>query len=74
MESKQIFRKKSIERVSSPEKLDDYIKVTTPSVWIILAATVALLAGMIIWGVFGKIEVNTPSGVETVAPINYVIR
>ena len=74
MESKQIFRKKSIERVSSPEKLDDYIKVTTPSVWIILAATVALLVGMIIWGVFGKIEVNTPNGVETVAPINYVIR
>ena len=74
MESKQIFREKSIERVSSPEKLDDYIKVTTPSVWIILAATVALLVGMIIWGGFGKIEVNTPNGVETVAPINYVIR
>jgi len=74
MKSRQIFREKSIERVSSPEQLDDYIKVTTPSVWLILSATIALLAGMIIWGVFGKIEVNTPNGVEIVAPIDYVIR
>ena len=74
MESRQIFREKSIERVTSPEQLDDYIKVTTPSVWLILSATIALLAGMIIWGVFGKIEVNTPNGVEIVAPIDYVIR
>lgn len=74
MEKRQIFREKSIERVSSPEQLDDYIKVTTPSVWLILSATIALLAGMIIWGVFGKIEVNTPNGVEIVAPIDYVIR
>lgn len=74
MEKRQIFREKSIERVSSPEQLDDYIKVTTPSVWLILSATIALLAGMIIWGVFGKIEVNTPNGVEIVAPLDYVIR
>ena len=74
MESRQIFREKSIERVSSPEQLDDYIKVTTPSVWLIMSATIALLAGMIIWGVFGKIEVNTPNGVEIVAPLDYVIR
>ena len=74
MESKQIFREKSLERVSSPEQFDDYIKVTTPSVWIILAATIVLLAGMIIWGVFGKIEINTSNGVEVVAPIDYVVR
>jgi hypothetical protein len=74
MESKQIFREKSLKRVSSPEQLDDYIKVTTPSVWIILAATIVLLAGMIIWGVFGKIEINTSNGVEVVAPIDYVVR
>ena len=74
MESKQIFREKSLERVSSPEQLDDYIKVTTPSVWIILAATIVLLAGMIIWGVFGKIEIRTSNGVEVVAPIDYVVR
>ena len=74
MEKRQIFREKSIERVTSPEQLDDYIKGTTPSVWLILIATVILLIGTLIWGVTGRIEVNTPNGVETVAPINYVIK
>lgn len=69
-----IFRKKSLERVAAPEQLDDYIKVTTPSVWIILAATLLLVAGMLIWAVFGRIRVNTDSGVEEVAPISYVIK
>ena len=43
-----IFRQKSIEKISSPEKLDDYIRVTAPSVWITLAAIVILLVGTII--------------------------
>ena len=60
MESRQIFREKSIERVSSPEQLDDYIKVTTPSVWLILSATIALLAGVCI--VFSPGENFEPSG------------
>ena len=74
MKEKMIFRKKSLERVAAPEQLDDYIKVTTPSVWIILAATLLLVAGMLIWAVFGRIRVNTDSGGEEVAPISYVIK
>lgn len=74
MEGRSIFRKKSLERVTSPEQLNDYIKVTTPSVWIILAATLILIIGTLVWAVFGKIRVNTESGVKEVAPISYVIR
>ncbi len=74
MEEKSIFRKKSLERVSSPEQLNDYIKVTTPSVWVILAAMLILIAGTLFWAVFGKIQVNTDTGVKEVAPIYYVIR
>ncbi len=74
MEEKSIFRKKSLERVSSPEKLNDYIKVTTPSVWLILFATLILIVGTLVWAVFGKIPVNTDTGVREVAPISYVIR
>lgn len=43
---KQIFRKKSVERVSSPEQLSDYIRVSNPSVWMTLAAIIVLLAGV----------------------------
>ena len=36
-----IFREKSLKRISSPEQLNDYIKVSQPSVWIALAAAAA---------------------------------
>lgn len=35
----KIFRKKSVEKMSSPEQLNDYVKVTNPGVWMVLAAT-----------------------------------
>ena len=52
----KIFRKKSIDRMSSPEQLNDYIKVTNPGVWMVLAAIVILLIGVCGWGVFGTLE------------------
>ena len=74
MEERSVFRRKSLERVTSPEQLNDYIKVTTPSVWLILFATLVLIVGTLFWAVFGKIQVNTETGVKETAPINYVIR
>ena len=70
---KSIFREKSIERVSSPEELNDYIRVTTPSVWLVLAATVILLLGMLAWSIFGTVEVHNEDGTtQEIAPITYV--
>lgn len=51
-----IFRKKSMERISSPEQLTDYIKVANPGVWILLGTIVLLLIGICVWGVFGKLD------------------
>ena len=51
-----IFRKKSMARVSSPEQLNDYIRVTNPSIWILLTAVVFLLSGFITWGIVGTLE------------------
>lgn len=51
-----LFRKSSIDRISSPDQLNDYIQVVTPGVWLILSAILVLLAGMGIWSVFGQIE------------------
>ena len=52
----KIFRKKSVDRMLSPEQLNDYIKVTNPGVWMVLAAIVILLVGVCVWGVFGILE------------------
>lgn len=53
---KQIFRKASIDRVSSPEQLNDYVKVSNPSVWMVLAAVIILLIGVCVWGIFGRLD------------------
>lgn len=52
----QLFRKSSLDRVNSPEQLNEYIRVTNPSVWLILAAIVLLLCGVLIWGIWGSVE------------------
>ena len=54
--AQQVFRQKSLDRLSSPEALNDYMHVTSPSVWIMLIATVILLAGIIVWSNFAVIE------------------
>ena len=51
-----LFRQKSIEQVSSPEQLNDYIRVSNPGVWMILTAVIILLTGVCIWGVFGHLD------------------
>lgn len=58
-----IFREKSLKRISSPEQLNDYIKVSQPSVWIALAAVAAFVAAVLIWSVAGTV----PTRVEAVA-------
>ena len=69
-----IFRQKNIDKVSSPEKLDDYIRVTTPSVWITLIAILVLLVGAIVRGIFGRVTIHNADGVaETVAPISFIL-
>lgn len=61
----QLFRAKSLERVSSPEQLNDYIRVTNPSVWIALVAVVILLVGICVWGVFGRLDTVLTVGAIT---------
>jgi len=58
-----LFRKSSIDRVNSPEQLNDYIRVANPSVWILLASIVFLLIGVVIWGVFGTVETKVDTTV-----------
>lgn len=54
--SGSIFRKKSIERLSSPEELNDYLQVTRPSVWAVLITVILLLAALFIWSFFVSVE------------------
>ena len=56
MDNTKLFREKSIETIESPEALNDYLRVTSPGIWLILGAVVLFLLGICIWGVFGHID------------------
>ena len=60
--SNPIFRQKNIEKISSPEQLNNYIRVSNPSVWMILAAVIILLAGVFVWGLFGRLDTAFQTG------------
>lgn len=54
--NESIFRKKSLDRISSPEEIDEYMKVTNPSMWLVMAAIILLLVAAVIWSITGRIE------------------
>ncbi len=56
MSSRNIFRRKSLDKIQSPEQLSEYVAVENPSAWMILLAVAVLLAGICIWGIFGHID------------------
>lgn len=56
-----VFRKKALDEIRSPEQLNDYLKVTNPGVWVILAAAVLLFAGLFAWASIGKLETTVPA-------------
>jgi len=61
MDSK-IFRKVALEKLSSPEQLDQAIRVTNPRGWIALWALVGLLLAAIVWSIAGRIPVEVGGG------------
>lgn len=60
--NKQLFRKKSMDKITSPDQMSDYIRVSNPSVWIILAAVIVLLIGVCVWGIFGQLDTAVQTG------------
>lgn len=55
-QTSSIFRKKTLDRISSPEQLTDYLRVTNPGIWLVLATVILLLAGIFAWSTAGRLE------------------
>ena len=51
----KIFRKVALERLASPEQLDQLLTVTSPRGWLALTGIVTLLVAALVWGVIGSI-------------------
>ena len=63
--NKHLFKKSSMDKVSSPEQLQDYVKVANPGLWMVISAIVILLAGVIAWGFIGKIATTMSTAIVT---------
>ncbi len=64
-QKRSIFRSETLKRISSPEQLTDYLRVTNPGIWVVLAAVLALLVGFFVWMSVGTIETTVEVGVST---------
>ena len=53
-----LFRKESIERLSSPERLDQLMQVVNPKSWLPLVALGSLVGAAIIWSIYGRIPIT----------------
>ncbi len=62
--NEELFRKKSLDKVKSPENLDDYIRVSNPGVWLLLISVIVLLAGVCVWGIYGRIDSTISTTVQ----------
>jgi HlyD family secretion protein len=57
-DNNSVFRKVSLDRLASPEQLDQLLPVTDGRGWVVLAAIGTVLAAAVVWGVLGRIPQN----------------
>lgn len=53
--AQELFRKSALEKLSSPEQLDQLFTMAGPKSWAALLALLGLLAVALLWGIFGSV-------------------
>lgn len=54
----ELFTEKARSKLRSPDDLNEYVRVTNPSGWVVLAACAVLLFGLFTWGAVGTAETS----------------
>ncbi|MBC7251032.1 MAG: HlyD family efflux transporter periplasmic adaptor subunit, partial [Anaerolineae bacterium] len=68
MDQKTVFRQVALERLSSPEQLDQLVQVVSPAGWMALLALGLLLLAALSWGVWGSIPTKISGQGVLLAP------
>jgi hypothetical protein len=50
-----IFRQSALDTLSSPEQLNQLVKITSPRAWIALATVIAILGALLAWAFLGQL-------------------
>ena len=56
--TKPLFRETALQNLSSPEQLDQLVRLTRPSAWIALAALGLVLLATVVWSVVGALPTS----------------
>lgn len=69
-----LYRKASLDRISSPEQLDKALKVTSPMSWLALAGVTLIVIVTLLWSIVGTIPVTitTPGLVSSLVGSNAI--
>ncbi len=52
-----LFRKKSLDRISQPDQLNDYLHMTEPMIWLLLVAILVILGGLLVWSFVDTVDI-----------------
>ncbi|MEH1870157.1 NHLP bacteriocin system secretion protein [Nostoc sp.] len=73
VEQKQsLFRKESLERLSSPERLDQLMQVVNLKSWLPLTTLGSLVVAAVIWSIFGRIPITVAGQGVVIYPYQVV--
>lgn len=62
----ELYRKSSLERISSPDQLDTMLKISSPMSWLALAGVTLIVAVTLVWAFIGRIPMTvTTTGIVT---------
>ena len=53
-----IYRKASLDRLSSPEQLDKMIRIASPSLWLAVTGAILIIVSVLVWAIFGSLPEN----------------
>lgn len=71
-QGKQLFRQESLERLSSPEQLDQMMRVVSPKAWLPLTAIGFLVIAGVTWSVVGRIPMTVNGQAVLIRPRNVI--
>lgn len=55
LQKRALFREKSLQRLSDPEKLDEAMRIVAFKDWVLLGGFAVLVGGILLWSVYGSI-------------------
>ena len=54
-EKQSLFRKEALERMSSPERLDQLIQIVSPHDWLLLGTMLTMMMLVVAWCIWGQL-------------------